>query len=163
MEKVDCIVVGGGLAGLAAAYGLAAEGLEVMVLERGNYAGSKNVTGGRLYLDPIRALYPELWAEAPFERAVARESITLMGDGAHTTIEVASDRFTGAQPQSYTVLRARFDQWLAEKATEKGAMIVPNMKADELLREKGSDGRPGRVIGIRRSRPRATPPSASKK
>jgi electron transfer flavoprotein-quinone oxidoreductase len=149
MEKVDCIVVGGGLAGLAAAYGLAAEGLEVMVLERGNYSGAKNVTGGRLYMEPIRALYPELWAEAPFERAVARESITLMGDGAHTTIEVASDRFTGAQPQSYTVLRARFDQWLADKATEKGAMIVPNTKADELLREKGSDGRPGRVIGIR--------------
>jgi electron transfer flavoprotein-quinone oxidoreductase len=149
MEKVDCIVVGGGLAGLAAAYGLAAEGLEVMVLERGNYAGAKNVTGGRLYMDPIRALYPELWAEAPFERAVARESITMMGDGAHTTVEVASDRFAGAQPQSYTVLRARFDQWFADKAAEKGAMIVPNMKVDELLREGGGDGRPGRVIGIR--------------
>ena len=55
MEKVECIVVGGGLAGLAAAYGLASEGVEVMVLERGDYAGAKNVTGGRLYLDDVRA------------------------------------------------------------------------------------------------------------
>ncbi len=56
MEKVDCIIVGGGLAGLAAAYGLASEGVEVMVLERGNYAGAKNVTGGRLYTCVIRDL-----------------------------------------------------------------------------------------------------------
>jgi electron transfer flavoprotein-quinone oxidoreductase len=95
VEQVDCIVVGGGLAGLSAAYGLASAGLEVMVLERGDYAGAKNVTGGRLYVSPIRELYPELWAEAPFERAVAREWITMMGDGAHTTFEVAADRFVG--------------------------------------------------------------------
>ena len=46
MEKVECIVVGGGLAGLSAAYGLADAGLEVMVVERGDYSGAKNVTGG---------------------------------------------------------------------------------------------------------------------
>ena len=44
-----------------------------------------------------------------------------MGDGAHTTIEIASDRFAGDRPQSYTVVRAKLDQWLAEKVTEKGA------------------------------------------
>ena len=48
METVECIVVGGGLAGLSAAYGLASAGVEVMVLERGDYSGAKNVTGGRL-------------------------------------------------------------------------------------------------------------------
>ena len=79
MEKVDCIVVGGGLAGLSAAYGLAREGVEVMVLERGNYAGSKNVTGGRLYTSVLHDVYPELWEEAaadggPFERPVVREA-----------------------------------------------------------------------------------------
>jgi len=143
MESVECIVVGGGLAGLSAAYGLASAGVEVMVLERGDYAGAKNVTGGRLYVKPIRRFYPELWEEAPFERPVVRELVTLMGDGAHTTIEIASDRFGGAQPQSYTVLRAKLDQWLADKVTEKGAMVVPNMKVDELLRKEG------RIIGIR--------------
>lgn len=143
METVECIVVGGGLAGLSAAYGLASAGVEVMVLERGDYSGAKNVTGGRLYVSPIRDLYPELWDEAPFERPVARELVTMADDGAATTIEIASERFMGAQPQSYTVLRARLDQWLAEKVAEKGAMVVPNMKVDELLRKEG------RVIGIR--------------
>jgi len=143
MEQVECIVVGGGLAGLSAAYGLAAAGVEVMVLERGDYSGAKNVTGGRLYVKPIRGFYPELWDEAPFERPVARELVTMMGDGAHTTIEIAADRFTGERPQSYTVLRAKLDQWLAEKVAEKGAVVVPNMKVDELLRKDG------RIIGIR--------------
>ncbi len=149
MEKVDCIVVGGGLAGLSAAYGLADAGLDVMVLERGDYAGAKNVTGGRLYVSPLRDIYPELWAEAPFERAVARELVTMIGDGAQTTIEIAADSFTGERPQSYTVLRARLDQWLAERAGEKGAMVVPKMKVDALLREPGAGGQPGPVIGIR--------------
>ena len=143
METVECIVVGGGLAGLSAAYGLASAGVEVMVLERGDYSGAKNVTGGRLYVKPIRGFYPELWDEAPFERPVARELVTMMGDGAHTTIEIASDRFTAGHAQSYTIVRAKLDQWLAEKVTEKGAMVVPNMKVDELLRKDG------RVIGIR--------------
>ncbi len=143
MEKVECIVVGGGLAGLSAAYGLAGEGAEVMVLERGDYSGAKNVTGGRLYVSPIRRFYPELWEEAPYERPVHRELITMMGDNAHTTIELASENLSGEQPQSYTVVRARLDQWLAEKVGEKGGMVVPNMKVDELLRKDG------RVIGIR--------------
>ncbi len=143
MEQVECIVVGGGLAGLSAAYGLASAGAEVMVLERGDYSGAKNVTGGRLYVKPIRRFYPELWDEAPYERPVARELVTMMAGGAHTTVEIASDRFTAEQPQSYTVLRAKLDQWLAEKVGEKGAMVVPNMKVDELLRKDG------KVIGIR--------------
>jgi electron transfer flavoprotein-quinone oxidoreductase len=149
MEKVDCIVVGGGLAGLAAAYGLAGAGLEVMVLERGDYAGAKNVTGGRLYVSPLRDIYPELWGEAPFERAVARELVTMMGDGAQTTVEIAADSFTGERPQSYTVVRARLDQWLAERAAEKGAMVVPKMRVDALLRDPAAECGPARVVGIR--------------
>jgi electron transfer flavoprotein-quinone oxidoreductase len=148
MERVECIVVGGGLAGLSAAYGLARGGHEVILLERGNYAGAKNVTGGRLYLKPLRAIYPELWAEAPFERAVAHELLTMVGDRAQTTVEIASRSFAEDTPQSYTVLRARLDQWFAERVAESGAMVLPNMKVDAVLRESGDFDR-GRVTGIR--------------
>lgn len=146
MEGVDCIVVGGGLAGLSAAYGLASAGAEVMVLERGDCSGSKNVTGGRLYLSPLEGIYPELWPEAPFERAVARELVSLVSDGAETTIETSARRFVGEHPQSFTVVRAKLDRWLAERAAEKGAVVVPNMKVDELLCGHGSNPR---VTGIR--------------
>ena len=46
MADYDAIVVGAGLAGSTAAYCMAKEGLSVLILERGDTAGSKNVTGG---------------------------------------------------------------------------------------------------------------------
>jgi len=143
MEKVDVIVVGGGLAGLSAAYGLAAEGLEVILIERGDYSGAKNVTGGRLYVSPIRHMYPELWESAPFERPVTREFITLMGEGNSTTIEFAADKFAAEPYQSYTVLRATFDLWLSEQVMEKGGMVIVKQRVDELIKEDD------RVVGIR--------------
>ena len=48
-DKFDVIVVGAGPAGSACAYTLAKAGRNVLLLERGNSAGSKNVSGGRLY------------------------------------------------------------------------------------------------------------------
>ena len=48
-EKFDAIIVGGGMAGATAAYILANAGMEVLLADRGDYCGAKNVTGGRLY------------------------------------------------------------------------------------------------------------------
>ena len=78
-ESFDALIVGGGLAGLAAAYTMAAEGLEVLLLERGDYCGAKNVTGGRIYINPVRELFPELWKKAPLERPIVHEEVCLMG------------------------------------------------------------------------------------
>jgi electron transfer flavoprotein-quinone oxidoreductase len=145
MEKVEVVVVGAGLAGLATAYVLAEAGVEVLVVERGDYPGSKNVTGGRLYLEPVRPYLPDLWDGAPFERRVIKERLTMMAPQSSLTVELNSERFKQEPPYSFTVLRATFDQWLAEKAGEKGALIVPGYKVDDVLMETG------RVIGIRSS------------
>ena len=45
----DVIVVGAGCAGSVAAYVAASAGKSVLMVERGNYAGAKNMTGGRIY------------------------------------------------------------------------------------------------------------------
>jgi len=145
MEKVEVVVVGAGLAGLATAYVLAEAGVEALVVERGDYPGSKNVTGGRLYLEPVRPYLPDLWDAAPFERRVVKERLTMMAPQASITVELNSNNFRKEPAYSFTVLRATFDQWLAEKVGEKGAMVVPGYKVDDLLTENG------RVIGIRSS------------
>jgi electron transfer flavoprotein-quinone oxidoreductase len=142
MEKVEIVVVGAGLAGLAAAMVLAEAGAEVLVVERGDYPGSKNVTGGRLYLEPVRPYLPDLWDEAPLERLVVKERWTMMSSPSSITVELNSERFRQPPYPSYTLLHSTFDRWFADQAAERGAFIIPGYKVDDLLVEEG------RVVGI---------------
>jgi len=143
MDKVDVIIVGGGLAGLSCAYELADSGMTVIVLERGDFSGSKNVTGGRIYLSPLRNLLPDLWKDAPLERHVTKEILTLMGEANSTTLELYSERFNREPYPSYTILRAKFDRWFADLVSEKGVFVIPQKDVNDLIKEDG------KVIGIR--------------
>lgn len=87
VEKWDAIVVGGGLAGLSAAYEMAKKGLEVMVVERGEHCGSKNVSGGRLYGHSLEKMIPGFAKEAPVERKMVRERLALLTEDGGTIIE----------------------------------------------------------------------------
>ena len=137
MEKFDVIVAGAGLAGLAAAYTLAGKGVEVLVLERGDYPGAKNVTGGRLYVTPVRDLFPELWENAPLERFIVHEGATLMAKERSVTIDYSGNELRMIPHQSYSVLRAKFDRWLAKQAEAKGAMLLTKVRIDDIIKENG--------------------------
>lgn len=141
-EKVDVVIVGAGLAGLGAAYHLAAAGLEVLVVERGDYPGSKNVSGGRLYLNPVRPYFPDLFddehiGEAPIEGRVVKEHLTMVSEDASTTVEFQSARFAEEPMHSATILRGVFDRWLGEVVHARGAVIVPGYKVDDLVWHDG--------------------------
>jgi electron transfer flavoprotein-quinone oxidoreductase len=111
----------------------------VLILEKGTYPGSKSITGGRLYLNQIRSLEPELWKDddVPLERFVDRERITFMKKDAAVTLELTNQEFSKKPGHSCTLLRSRFDQWLATKAEEKGALIINKTKAEALRRQDG--------------------------
>ncbi len=142
-DKIDAVIVGGGLAGLAAAYRLAEAGRQVILLERGDAPGSKNVTGGRMYVEPVRRYLPDLLTQAPFERHVVREMLCVLDDEGSTLMEHGNAAWRQEPYMSYTVLRARFDGWFAEKVMEKGAFVIPKRRVDDLLWENG------RVAGVR--------------
>lgn len=134
-EKFDAIIVGGGLAGSTAAYMLAQEGLEVLLIERGNHGGSKNMTGGRLYAHSLEKIIPNFAEEAPVERKVVKEKITMMTENDAFTIDYHSPRLAKKGSDSYVVRRSEFDRWLFDKAEEAGAVVAAGIKVDELIVE----------------------------
>lgn len=141
-ERFDAIVIGAGPAGCACALVLARAGRSVLLVERGASAGSKNVTGGRVYTWALERLEAGLHAAAPLERKVVREQITVMSGGGATTVDYFEPSFDGEVPHSYTVLRAGFDEWLAARAESAGAMLAAGIRVDSLVEEGG------RIIGV---------------
>jgi electron transfer flavoprotein-quinone oxidoreductase len=142
MDKFDVIIVGAGLAGLGAAYTLAGSGLEALVLERGDYPGAKNMTGGRLYLNPVRDLFPGLFENAPLERFIAHEGISIMAKDRSVTLNYTGNELRDEPHQSYSVLRSKFDRWLSEQAEEKGVSILSKIRVDDVIKDDG------KIVGV---------------
>ncbi len=142
-ERFDCIVVGAGPAGSTAAYELARQGLEVLLVERGPAAGSKNMMGGRLYSYSLHRVIPEFWNEAPVERCVVKEELSFLTESAAVTVALENEALGEAPCHSFTVLRADFDAWLAGKAEEAGAVLATGIRVDDLLWAEN------RICGIR--------------
>lgn len=132
-ERFDVIIVGGGLAGSAAAYCLAKAGLETLVVERGEKCGSKNVTGGRIYGHALEKIIPDFASRAPVERKISKERVSLMTDKGVTTLEYSTCGGEAGKSASYSVLRGKFDAWLADEAQKQGAMYITGIHVDELI------------------------------
>jgi electron transfer flavoprotein-quinone oxidoreductase len=133
-DKFDAIVVGAGVAGSVAAYQMAKQGLEVVLIERGPYAGSKNLSGGVLYGRVLEQLFPKYWETAPVERCITNQVVSFLTAGAHFNIDFKTQAFRQSH-NAYTVLRARFDRWLADQAEAAGAILVPGIKVEHVLKE----------------------------
>jgi len=145
-ERFDAIVVGAGPAGIAAALTMARSGLNVLVIERGEFPGAKNVFGGVVYRHHFEELIPEWWTKAPLERPIVEQNYWLLdGDGA-VKIGHRSRRYLDGKPNNFTAMRARFDRWFAQQAEEAGALIICETTVTELLKEGD------RVVGVRTDR-----------
>ncbi len=128
-NKTDVIVVGAGPAGISCAITLARAGKEVVLIERGMFAGSKNVFGGAIYTQPTKEIFPNFETEAPIERCNISHNFMILGEEDSTTI---SYRKNGNG--SYTVIRAKFDRWMAEEAKKAGVTVVEQTVVRELIK-----------------------------
>ncbi len=146
MENFDVIVVGGGPAGLSAAISAAKAGMKTVVIERGDYPGTKNVMGGVLYTKSTEAVVPEFWKEAPLERPVIEQRYGVLS-GDEIILAGYRDPAWGQPPyNAHTVLRVKFDRWLAQQAEKAGVMIITETVVEDLL-YKGDN-----VVGVRTGR-----------
>jgi electron transfer flavoprotein-quinone oxidoreductase len=149
-EGFDAIVVGAGPAGSSAAIGLARRGANVLLLERGEYPGAKNMFGGMMtYCPAAEELVPGFWQKAPWERAVTKRTLTVAGDGSSTSLVFQaaslSDRpAAGAGSTSdrtltgFTLFRPLFDRWLADQAVAEGVTLLTSCLADRVVTREGA-------------------------
>ncbi|MFH1778941.1 MAG: FAD-dependent oxidoreductase [Candidatus Omnitrophota bacterium] len=143
-EKFDCIVVGAGPAGVACAYVLAKAGLSVVILERGEVPGSKNVMGGILYSTALTKIIPNFWEEAPVERRIVKKVFSLMSADSEIQVGLRFEDFNKPPfNNTFSVLRGKFDPWFAKKAEEQGAMILNQAVVDKVIVENS------KAIGVK--------------
>jgi len=146
-EKFDAIVVGAGPSGNAAAYTLAKGGLSVLQIERGEYAGSKNVQGAILYADAVEKIIPDFRDDCPLERHVIEQRLWMLDDRSYIGTHYRSEDFNEEKPNRYTIIRAQFDKWFSKKVKAAGALVICETTVTDLLKDDK-----GRVIGVRTDR-----------
>src|SRR5437016_1674629 len=126
---------------------MAKAGLSVVLIERGEYPGAKNVMGGVMYGRMLADLIPTFAAEAPIERVIVEERLWITTDDSAVTLGHKTAAAHGDIPNAFTVLRAKFDRWFASKAEEAGAFLIPATVVEDLI------VRDGKVAGVHTGRP----------
>ena len=129
-NKTEVIVVGGGPAGISCAVTIARAGKKVVLIERGKFSGSKNVFGGAIYAQPTREIFPDFEKTAPLERKNIEHKYALLGEDNATVI---SYKKKPEIPESYTVIRGKFDRWMADEAKKEGVILVEETVVRELI------------------------------
>ncbi len=151
-EKLPCIIVGGGIAGLSAAMILAQKEIPFLLIERGSYSGAKNVSGGVLWGTDLARLVPEYWKheDAGFERFVNHRRLTFLDEQSAFSLDFKSSHYNEPPYMGVTVLRAIFDRWLADRVQEtidrsacaEESFLAYDVLVERLLMEDG------RVVGV---------------
>ncbi|MBS4026821.1 MAG: FAD-dependent oxidoreductase [Clostridia bacterium] len=146
-DKFDVIVVGAGPAGIAAAHTAAKAGLKVIMFERGDHPGAKNVMGGVIYRQPTEEIIPEFWKKgAPLERHLVEQRAWIMDKDSVVSIGYKSSLYGEEPYNNFTVLRARFDRWFAKQAVEAGALLITETVVEEFLYEGN------KIVGVKTGR-----------
>lgn len=140
-NKTQVIVVGGGPAGISAAITIARAGKKVVLIERGSFSGSKNVFGGAIYTQPTKEIFPNFEETAPLERKTVTHKYVI-----RTPKEAVSIGYISKEeniPNSYSVIRAKFDRWMAQEAQKEGVVLVTETLVKEVI------VRENKVIGVK--------------
>jgi electron transfer flavoprotein-quinone oxidoreductase len=95
------------------------------------------LSGGVLYGRVLHELIPNYWEEAPVERFITNQVVVFMTGDASFSIDFKTKAFAEPPYNAFTVLRSKFDRWLAEKTENTGVMLITGIRVDRLLIDDG--------------------------
>lgn len=145
-EKFDAIVVGAGPAGSAAALTMARAGMSVIMFERGQQPGAKNMMGGVMFREATEAVFGPFWEAGVTERPVVEQRIWMLGHQSVVSAGFKTEEFARPPYNAFTVLRAKTDPYFAGLAEEAGAYLIPETQVTDLI----ADG--DRIVGVKTGR-----------
>lgn len=132
-QRFDVIVVGAGPAGVAAAVTSARGGAKVLLVERSEIAGTKNMIGGAVFLSALKEVFPDNWHQAPLERYINKHTWSLLSD--NSSVDVSCD--FPLKPKSASIFRSKFDSWLVSQAKKEGVYFAPSTLVKRLIKKNG--------------------------
>jgi digeranylgeranylglycerophospholipid reductase len=136
MDKYDAIVVGAGTAGCLAAKTIAEKGLKVCIVEKKKREDiGEKICGDALGEHHLKTLGLEKPTGGELEAKI--DGIKIYSPDENTIFTIADKDFVG-----YLLNRRLFGQWLLNKATDKGAVLLDNMNFRSPIIEKSA------VVGL---------------
>ena len=125
---------------------MARAGLSVVVIERGEKPGAKNMMGGVLFREAAESVFGEFWQDGPVERPVVEQRMWVLGRESAVTSGFRSADFGKPPYNAFTVLRAKLDPYFAKMAEDAGAYVITDTQVTDLIWQHG------RIVGVRTGR-----------
>lgn len=148
-DHYDLICVGAGPGGSACAKTAADLGLDVLLVERAEVPGQKNMSGAVLFTPICTEIYPNFMS-APFMKnatTLAQLAVKYIIDNDEHEFSIGvspgSDCMTGMP----LISRPETDKWMAEQAVAAGAEPLYSTRVDDLVIDRNDPEGP-RVKGI---------------
>ncbi len=135
----DVIVIGAGPAGIAAAISVARGGRKVVLIDKNQYAGCKNMYGGAVFDCALREIAGDEIDNLPYERIINSHTWAFLTP--ETSFELTYKNKSAQN--SYAVKRFNLEKWLVELAKKEGVYYAPNTLVKDLAEKDG------RIIGIK--------------
>jgi electron transfer flavoprotein-quinone oxidoreductase len=141
-SQFQCIVVGAGFAGCAAAIRLAQKGIRTLLVERADEGGAKNLSGGILWGNDLAQVLPDWKATMPVERPVSNKKVGFLSENGPAFVIDYHDPALKKDSVGYAVLRAKTDKWMVEQAKKAGVTVIAGVNVEALHKVNG------RVTGV---------------
>ena len=131
--NADVIVVGAGPSGISAALEVARSGKKVVLVERAQYPGSKNMYGGAVYTTALKEVFKEDFDAIPYERVINSHTWAFLSDNGSFNI-TNNDYNT---KDALAIKRFNLEKWMIDVVKRHGVYYIPNTLVKNLIQENG--------------------------